>query len=72
MGQEPKSLRLETERDRENTLALRLLYGFISHLDGLTNPRAAAPYQDFLADMDDTVRVRLLPEDVYDFVERQT
>ena len=72
MGQEPKLLRLETERDRENTLALRLLYGFIRHLDGLARPIAAAPYQDFLADMDDVVRVRLLPEHVYDVVERLT
>ena len=72
MDKHSSCLRLETERGPANAQALRLLYGFISHPDGLTQPSAAGAYQDFLADMDAAVRVRLLPEHVYDAVERLT
>lgn len=63
---------MKTEGGPANTLALQLLYGFISHPDGLGLPNAAGTYQDFLADMDAAVRVRLLPEHVYEAVERLT
>ncbi len=72
MGNESELLHLEMERDASNTLALRLLYSSIIHMDGLALPSAAGGYQDFLADMDAAVRVKLLPEHVYDFVERLT
>ena len=72
MGNESELLPLETERDVLNTLALRLLYSSIIHMDGLALPSAAGGYQEFLADMDAAVRVRLLPEHVYEFMERLT
>ena len=72
MGNEPELLPLEMERDALNTLALRLLYSSIVHMDRLALPGAAGGYQDFLADMDAAVHVRLLPEHVYEFMERLT
>ena len=56
----------------ENTLALRVLYGFLTYMDDLEVASPAGTYNKFLAGMDDAVRVRLDLESVYEFVERLT
>ena len=58
--------------DSENTLALRVLYGFLTYMDDLDKASPAGRYNKFLADMDAAVRMRLHLDDVYDFVERLT
>lgn len=55
-----------------NTLALRVLYGFLTYMDDLEVASPAGTYDTFLAGMDDFVRVRLELEHVYKFVELQT
>lgn len=68
----PELLRLEKEADRVNTLALRVLYGFLTYMDDLVPSSPAGMYSNFLESMDAAVRKRLKLEDVYQFVERMT
>ena len=73
LNDDPELLSKEKEAgDPANTLALRVLYGFLTYLDDLEVASPAGDYRDFLADMDDAVRLRLSPKHVYEFVERLT
>lgn len=73
MNDDPELLSLEREADSlENTLALRVLYGFLTYLDNLEVASPAGTYCNFLAGMDAAVRRRLSPGHVYEFVERLT
>ena len=66
LGKYPELLRLEKEADRVNTLALRVLYGFLTYMDDLVPSSPAEMYSNFLESMDAAVRKRLKLEDVYD------
>ena len=73
LNDDPELLSKEKEAgDPENTLALRVLYGFLTYLDDLEGASPAGKYNKFLAGMDNAVRVRLDLEHVYEFVERLT
>ena len=73
LNEDPELLARETEAgDPETTLALRVLYGFLTYMDDQEGASPAGTYNKFLAGMDDAVRVRLDLESVYEFVERLT
>ena len=72
LNKDPVVRDMEKEGDPENRLALRVLYGFLTYLDNLDEMSPAGTYAEFLAGMDSDVRKRLLPGDVYEFVERMT
>ena len=74
LDKEPTLLPLEIEGPGpENTLALRLMYGFLTYFDSLRgSPSPAGTYQGFLKSLDNRVRVELVPEDAFGFLDVMT
>ncbi|BDA41861.1 hypothetical protein COCOBI_02-6560 [Coccomyxa sp. Obi] len=67
-----RALEIEVQNP-ENTLALRLLYGFLTYFDSLSGPQSpAGNYQQFLMGLDRRVRVELQPEDAFAFLDLMT
>jgi len=72
LNKDPELVCLEKEADLSKVLALRVLYGFLAHMDDLEEASPAGTYGEFVAGMDAAVRKSLTPKDVYEFVERLT
>ncbi|BDA47753.1 hypothetical protein COCOBI_11-0100 [Coccomyxa sp. Obi] len=63
--------KVEESLDVESVVALRILYGLLCYLDNLDDPPSPiGSYKDFLRGMDDRVRGKLRPGDVFSFLDK--